>query len=119
MENKKKSLSLDEMLGLGDQIVVVWKEKEFMLKHPSSFTPLELQRWEKLKKTATTMEKLEDDLTDVQAQELQDSVQAAVGLLNEKIIGEDVSFYGQVKILEFYTEQIVGSGPEESKKKEA
>ena len=64
-------------------------------------------------------EKLGDTLTDSQAQNLEDSVREAVNLLNEKIIGVGVSFFGQVKILEFYTEQIIEGVSEESKKKVA
>ena len=115
---EKKSLSLDELFGEEQSIVVIWKEKEYKLKNPTSFGPGELKKWKQMEVITQGLDKIEGELTDSQAQALEDAVQGSVELLNKTLGEKDMPFGARVSILEFYTKQVAGDEGEDNKKKE-
>lgn len=117
MENKKKSLSLDELFGEEQPIIIVWQGKDYKLRNPSSFGPGDLKKWRQLGIETDVLNKIEGELTDAQAQALEDAVQKSVELLNKGLSEKEMPFGARVKILEFYTENLVGDD-KGSKKKE-
>lgn len=115
---KKKSLSLDELFGEEQLIIVVWKGKEYKLKNPTSFGPGELKKWKQMEVITHGLDENEGELTDLQAQALEDAVKGSVELLNKNLGEMDMPFGAGVKILEFYTKQVAGDEGEDNKKKE-
>lgn len=115
---KKKSLSLDELFGEEQSITVIWQEKEYRLKTPSSFGPGDLKKWKQLGAITADLDKIEGELTDSQAQDLENAVKGSIELLNKDLGKKALPFAARVSILEFYAEQVAGNDGEGDKKKE-
>lgn len=117
--SERKPLNLDELYGTARPVIVVWQEKRYELRRPEAMTPVEYSRWTKLQaKTSKLIIDNVDEMGEQQAEELAEAVQLALNLVSPELAALDLPFAAQVKVLEFYSEEITrteekvaGDGP--------
>lgn len=99
-------LNLDELFGIDRPIVVNWKEKRYELRRPDGLTPPEYVRWQKVQGQIAGLQAAKGDLTDKEADLLEEVVDKAITLLNVDLIKAGLSFPAKVRVLQFYTDEI-------------
>ena len=110
-------LSLDELFGQADPVKVKWQGKMYNLRKVDAFNPKELNRWDHLQRKSEELENLEEEeMTDEQAETLEEVVYESVKMLNENL-AEKTQFYHQVSILAFYGEKVKAETDELEKKR--
>ena len=105
-ETRERIHNLDELFGQNKPIIIVWEEKRYPLKHPDSFTPVEMNRFERLSKESEKLRlKDEEELSDEEAKLLGDITRKLLDLLNPDL-AEKLTFTQQVNVLFFHAEEI-------------
>lgn len=117
MTEERKHLNLDEFFGLDNPVIVTWKKETFELRRPASFDPPELHKWDELRKKVNKLREVEGELSENQSVQLGEYVAESIEMICSELSDQHVPFWGQVKILQFYNEEVTERVDVEAKKK--
>lgn len=105
--SERKPLNLDELYGTARPVIVVWQEKRYELRRPEGMTPVEYSRWTKLQaKTSKLIIDDADEMSEEQAHELEEAIHMTLSLVSPELAEAGLTFAAQVRVLQFYTDEI-------------
>jgi hypothetical protein len=116
-----KVLSLDELFGKEEPIEITYKSRTYQMKVPSAMGPAEMLALGEAKRhyealLSRTRGKGEEEITPEQAEEISRLASRMIEILAPELAQQGLTFGMQVKVLEFYSEEMQPNLPKAEEK---
>lgn len=106
IEEKTRIHSLDELFGKNKDLFVEWEGKRYSLKHPDSFSPVEMNRFDSLSKRSVELHFADkEEMSDADSEALGEITRELIELLNPRL-AERLTFLQQISVLRFHAEEV-------------
>jgi hypothetical protein len=105
VEEQSGVLNLDDLFGTRADIVVMWKDKRYKLKHPQAMGPGDIMQLEQLQKKQASLADSDN------ADELGEVIDNIIKMIAPSMNRLKLPFLAKMKILQFYQEQLEDLNP--------
>ncbi len=108
MDKPRAVLNLEELFGTDRPIVVRWQGAEYTLKRPEAMVPEDYARLSKLQATADRL-RVSSEVTEAVAATMGATVAQMMAMISPELAALNLPFMAQVRVLDFYAQQIAPS----------